>query len=77
MLLKQPVSISRTLPVAETTLGFYARYDLTDHKTGFFVAFAAQSGGIFVDMGVHDVSNFTCSNIFLLTSSRSTSVDTS
>lgn len=24
--------------------------------TGFFVTFSAQSGGIFVDMGVHDVS---------------------
>lgn len=24
---------------------------------GFFVTFSAQSGGIFVDMGVHDVSN--------------------
>lgn len=23
---------------------------------GFFVTFSAQSGGIFVDMGVHDVS---------------------
>jgi myo-inositol 2-dehydrogenase/D-chiro-inositol 1-dehydrogenase len=25
--------------------------------TGFFVTFSAQSGGIFVDMGVHDVSH--------------------
>lgn len=24
---------------------------------GFFVTFSAQSGGIFVDMGVHDVSH--------------------
>lgn len=24
--------------------------------TGFFVSFSAQSGGIFVDMGIHDVS---------------------
>lgn len=25
------------------------------HLLGFFVTFSAQSGGIFVDMGVHDV----------------------
>ena len=24
--------------------------------TGFFINFSAQSGGIFVDMGIHDVS---------------------
>lgn len=30
--------------------------NVTDHLIGFFVAFSAQSGGIFVDMGVHDVS---------------------
>jgi myo-inositol 2-dehydrogenase/D-chiro-inositol 1-dehydrogenase len=28
--------------------------------TGFFVTFSAQSGGIFVDMGVHDVSPSSC-----------------
>lgn len=29
--------------------------DVADCATGFFVAFSAQSGGIFVDMGIHDV----------------------
>lgn len=31
---------------------------LTPRLSGFFVTFSAQSGGIFVDMGVHDVWYF-------------------
>ncbi|KAL4736408.1 hypothetical protein BDV11DRAFT_207652 [Aspergillus similis] len=33
--------------------------------TGFFVAFSAQSGGVFVDMGVHDVSPSTIGRHFV------------
>lgn len=29
-------------------------------NTGHFVAFAAHSGGIFLDMGIHHVSNLLC-----------------
>jgi myo-inositol 2-dehydrogenase / D-chiro-inositol 1-dehydrogenase len=53
MLLRPTASTSRT-PQARTDSMRINIY--SDVEIGFFVTFSAQSGGIFVDMGIHDVS---------------------
>lgn len=59
MQLKPPVLISKTLQVSFLHKSQYhpLRENRANTMVGFFVTFSAQSGGIFVDMGVHDVSN--------------------
>jgi hypothetical protein len=53
---RPPASTSRTLLVSESVVAFHLkRGSLSDDLTGFFIAFSELSGGIFIDMGIHDV----------------------
>lgn len=63
-LLSPPASTSRTQLVSSLS-DVRLSDSPADHLIGFFVTFSGQSGGIFVDMGVHDVGSAFPSMNFL------------